>query len=72
MTGPIGRITAWQIVPRRARPQDPQDAVQDGAWLGPRATAAVGTPPRTKDRFEDGPLPVHEIHVQGTTSPGES
>lgn len=72
MAGLIGRIPVWEIVPRRARPQDPEHAVQHGARLGPWATAAVGASPRSKDWFESGPLLVGEIHVQGTTRPCES
>jgi hypothetical protein len=72
MAGLIGWIATRQIVPRRARPQDPEHAVQHRARLGPRATAAVGAPTQTKDRLEDGPLLVREIHAQGTTRPRES
>jgi hypothetical protein len=63
VTGLIGRIAPRQVVPRRAGAQHPEHAVEDGARIGPRASAAIGTPPRTERRFEHGPLAVSEVHA---------
>jgi hypothetical protein len=57
------RIARWQIVPRRARAQDPQDAVHDGPRIGPRPAAPVRATARTERRFEHGPLDVGEVHA---------
>jgi hypothetical protein len=59
----IRRVARRQIGPRGAGPQDPQDAVEDGARVGPRATASIGTAARPKRRLEHGPLGVGEIHT---------
>ena len=63
MTRLIGRIPPRQIVPRRPGAQDPQHAVEDGAGIGPRASATIGPPPWTERRFEHGPLGVSEVHA---------
>jgi hypothetical protein len=34
MASLVRRIARWQVVPRRARAQDPQDAVHDGPRMG--------------------------------------
>src|SRR4029450_1307191 len=39
MASLVRRIARWQVVPRRARAQDPQDAVHDGPRIGPRPGA---------------------------------
>jgi len=63
MTRLVRRIAARQIVPRRARAEDPQHAVQYGPWIDPGPAAAIGAAPGTKRRFEHGPLGVGEVHA---------
>ena len=63
MAGLIGRIPPRQIVPRRAGPQHPEHAVQDGPRVGPRPPAMIGAPTGTKRGFEHGPLGVSEVHA---------
>ena len=43
MAGLVGSVSLWQIVPRRAGPQDPQYAVKDTPGFAPAAPAAVCT-----------------------------
>ena len=57
------RIARWQVVPRRARAQDPQDAVHDGPRIGPRPAAPIRATARAEGRFEHGPLDVGEVHA---------
>jgi len=59
----VGRIACGEIVPRRARPQDPEDAIEDRASVAERPATAIGTAPRPKERFEDGPLTIGEVHA---------
>ena len=63
MTRLIGRIPRRQIVPRRTGAQHPQHAVQHGARVGPRPPTTIGSPSRLKQRFEDGPLRVSQVHA---------
>lgn len=63
MTRLIRRIAARQIVPRGAGAQDPQDAVQYGACFRPGSAAPVGATGRAKQRLEDGPLGVSQVHA---------
>ena len=63
MASLVRRIARWQVVPRRARAQDPQDAVHDGPRIGPRAAAPVRATARTERRFEHGPLGVGQVHA---------
>jgi hypothetical protein len=64
---PMTRLIRWiptrQVVPRRPGAQDPQHTVQDGARLRPRSAAPVGATRRTKQRLEDGPLGVSQVHA---------
>lgn len=64
MTRLIRRIPGRQILPRRTRPEDPQNAVQDVARIAPRPTAAVAPESGLgQQRFEDGPLGVSQVHA---------
>jgi hypothetical protein len=68
----IRRIPGRQVAPRRAGPQDPEHAVQHRPRRPPRSPAAVGATPRPKNRFENGPLLVGQVHAEGTTLVGLS
>ena len=59
----VRRIARWQVVPRRARAQDRQDAVHDGPRIGPRPAAPIRATARAEGRFEHGPLDVGEVHA---------
>ena len=63
MASLVRRIARWQVVPRRARAQDPQDAVHDGPRIGPRPAAPIRATARAEGRFEHGLLDVGEVHV---------
>jgi len=63
MASLVRRIARWQVVPRRARAQDPQDAVHDGPRIGPRPAAPIRATARAEGRFEHGPLGVGEVHA---------
>ena len=63
MAGLVRRIARWQVVPRRARAQDLQDAVHDGPRIGPRPAAPIRATARAEGRFEHGPLGVGEVHA---------
>ena len=63
MAGLVRRIAGRQVVPRRPRPQYPEHTVHDGAGVLPRAAAAIGTTARAKERFENLPLLVSEVHA---------
>jgi hypothetical protein len=63
MAGLIRRIAARQIVPRSARAQDPEDAVEDRPRRRPGAPSSIWSTSRSKDRLEDGPLLIGEIHA---------
>jgi hypothetical protein len=63
VAGLVGGIPRRQVVPRRARPQHPQYAVQHGARIAPWATASIGATARAEGGFEHGPLGVGEIHA---------
>ena len=52
MASLVRRIARWQVVPRRARAQDPQDAVHDGPRIGPRPAAPIQATARAEGRFE--------------------
>jgi hypothetical protein len=61
----VRRVARREIGPGRAGPQDPQHTVEDGARVGPRAPASIGTAARTKRRLKHGPLGVGQIHTVG-------
>ena len=63
MTRLVRRIAARQIVPGCPGAQDPQHTVQHGARLGPRTAAPIGATRRAKQRLEDGPLGVSQVHA---------
>jgi hypothetical protein len=63
MTGLIRGIPRRQVVPRRARAQHPQHAIQHGAAVLPRPTAAIRAATRTKHWLENLPLGVTQVHA---------
>jgi hypothetical protein len=59
MAGLIGRIAVRQILPGRAGPQDPEDAIQHVARIAPRSPAAIAAESRLREeRRQNGPLLV--------------
>jgi hypothetical protein len=54
----IRRVARGEVGPRRAGAQDPKHTIEHRARIGPGPSAAVGAAPRTKRRFEKGPLGV--------------
>ena len=70
MAGLIGRIAGRQIFPGRAGAQHPQHSVQDRPRVLPRAAPPVGAAFFFKERLEQCPLLIGEIHAvryDGTT-----
>jgi hypothetical protein len=63
MTRLVRRITRWQIVPGGAGAENPEHAVQDCARIVRRPAASIGTSAMTKQRFEDRPLRVSQVHA---------
>jgi len=63
MTGLIGRITTWQIVPGSAGAQDPKDAIQHRARILPRPSPSIFPTFGTKQRLEQRPLGVGDVHA---------
>jgi hypothetical protein len=63
MTGLIGRVTTRQIVPGSARAQDPKDAIQHRASILPRPAPPILPTFGTKQRFEQRPLGVGDVHA---------
>jgi hypothetical protein len=59
----VRRIPRRQVVPGCARAEHPQHPVQDGARVGPRATAPIGAARRSEQRLEDRPLRVSKVHA---------
>jgi len=58
----IRRIPVWQVGPRSAGPQDPQNAIEHGSVLPPRAPSPVfATPQLGQERPNENPLPVGEV-----------
>ena len=64
MASLVRRIARWQVVPRRARAQDPQDAVHDGPRIGPRPAAPI----RATARAEVGSSTAHWTSVRSMPS----
>jgi len=63
VAGLIRGIAPWQILPRGAGLEDPQDAVQYVAGVAPGPTASVGATARCGQQgLEHGPLSVGEVH----------
>ena len=67
MTGLVGRIATRQIVPRSAGAQNPKYTVQHRSRILPRSASSIVPPLRTKQRFENRPLGVGEVHALGFT-----
>ena len=65
MTGLIGRITTRQVVPGCAGAQNPEDTVQHRSRILPRSASPIVPAFRTKQRFEQRPLGVGEVHAPG-------
>jgi hypothetical protein len=64
MTRLVGRIAIREILPWRARPQDPQDPIQDVAGIAPRAAAAIAAHTRLRQQGrENCPLRVSQVHA---------
>jgi len=63
MTGLIGRITTGQIVPRSAGAQNPKDTVEHRSRILPRSAPPILSTFGTKQRFEQRPLGVGEVHA---------
>src|SRR4029450_7757334 len=68
MASLVRRIARWRVVPRRARAQDPQDAVHDGPRIRPRAAAPIRATARAERRFEHGPLASVRSMPSSTTA----
>src|SRR5829696_5652812 len=63
MTRLVRRIAPRQVVPGRSRAEHPQHAIHHPARVLPGTTPAIGPTTRPKDRFEDLPLGVGEVHT---------
>ncbi len=63
MTGLIGRITTWQIVPGSTGAQNPKDAIQHRARILPRSAPPILPTFGTKQRFQKRPLGIGEVHA---------
>jgi len=64
MTGLVRGIAIGQILPGRARPQDPQNPVQDIAGIAPRATPLVAADAGLREqRRKRRPLGVSQVHA---------
>jgi hypothetical protein len=48
MAGLIRRIPIGQVLPRRARAKDPQNAIQDVARIAPRPATSIPPQPRLR------------------------
>jgi hypothetical protein len=63
MAGLVRWVPLRQVVPLRARTQDPQDPIQDFSAAAPGASAPVRSPWQpTDERLQHGPLLVRQIH----------
>ena len=64
MTGLKRRIPGGEIFPRRARAENPEDAVQYVPRIAPWPTPPVPAKPRSgQERREDRPLGVSQVHA---------
>jgi hypothetical protein len=61
MTRLVGRISARQFTPLGTCAQDPQHSSQHSSRIMPGATATIGTPLRSQDRFNRLPLVIAEF-----------
>jgi len=62
MFASAARFVKWNEL-RFTRAQDPEDAVEDRPRRRPGAPSSIRSTSRSKDRFEDGPLLIGEIHA---------
>ena len=63
MAGLVGRIAARQVVPGRAGPEYPQNAIQGLATRPPRpAPAILASRQGGQERGDDRPLRICQIH----------
>jgi hypothetical protein len=56
-------VIFWQVFPRCAGSQDPQDSIQHGTSVAVRSFFAVGTPRFGKHFAHDFPLDIGQIHA---------
>jgi len=63
MTGLVGRITTWQIVPGSTRAQHPKNTVEHRSGILPRSASPIVPAFRTKQWFQHRPLGVGEVHA---------
>jgi len=64
MTGLIGRVSIGEILPRRTRAQDPQDAIQHVARVAPWPPTPVAAQARLRQEWrENRPLRVSQVHA---------
>jgi len=64
MTRLIRGIAIGQVLPGRARPQDPQNSVQDIAGIAPRAAPLVAADAGLRQqRGELRPLRISQVHA---------
>ncbi len=71
----VGRVALREILPRRPRAQDPENAVQDIAGIAPRpAPAILPDSGLGQQRREDRPLLLGQVHghPKGEGSPPTS
>jgi hypothetical protein len=62
MAGLVRRVAVWQVRPRGAGPQDPQDAIEHGTVLPPRAPSTVFAARQLgQEGPNEDPLPVREV-----------
>jgi hypothetical protein len=64
MTGLVGRVPIGEILPRRPRAENPENAVQHVPRIAPGPAPPVVTHAwRRQERREDRPLGVGEVHT---------
>jgi len=64
MNGLVLAVALGQILPRSARAQNPQDAVEDGAPIAPGPAASIGTNwIFGQDGADDFPLLFAQVHL---------
>jgi hypothetical protein len=63
----VARLVGWiprrQVMPGRARPQDPENAVQYGTRVAERSPPSIRTAAWPEEWFKHGPLRVGEVHA---------
>jgi hypothetical protein len=64
VAGLVGRVAFWEILPRRAGTQYPQDGVENIAWVSPGSAPAIFSLRGIWDKwFQYLPLLVCEVHA---------